>query len=96
MTTTAMVRLTRVEATLLAAFTMADTLAAIASLAATSPDSTDGRRCFRAITAAGIGEVILAAVPSMVEDAGVRAYLAGTNTGTLRLDRPGRQYRKAT
>jgi len=63
-----------------AAITIATTLAATASVAATSPDSTHGRRCFRATTAAGAGEAILAAVDSILEYAGARAYLAGTNT----------------
>ena len=61
MTTIAMVSLT------LAAITIAATLAATASVAATSPHSTDGRRCFRATTAVGAGEAILAAVDSIVE-----------------------------
>ena len=64
MTTIAMVPLTQGGATLLAAITMAATLAATASVAATSPDSSDGRRCFHATTAAGAGEAILAAVAS--------------------------------
>ena len=69
MTTIAMVTLTQVGATLLG-ITIAATLAATASVAATSPDSTHGRRCFRATTAAGAGEAILAAVASIVENAG--------------------------
>jgi hypothetical protein len=62
MTTIAIVTLTRLGATLLAAIIITATMVATASVAATSPDSTDSRRCFRAITAAGAGEAILAAV----------------------------------
>jgi hypothetical protein len=52
MTTIAMVTLTQVEATLLAAITTAATPAATASVGAISPGSSNGRRCFLATTAA--------------------------------------------
>ena len=60
MTTIAMMRLTQADT--LAAITIAATLAATASEAATLPGSTHGRRCFRATTAAGAGDAVLAAV----------------------------------
>jgi hypothetical protein len=74
MTTIAMATLTQVGATLLA-ITIAAILAPTASVAATPPDSTHGRRCFRATTAAGAGEAIFAAVDSILEYAGARSYV---------------------
>jgi hypothetical protein len=76
MTTIAMVTLTQVGATLLAIIT-AVILAVTALVVATPPDSTHGRRCFRATTTAGSAEVILAAVGSIFKvrgraDLGVR------------------------
>ena len=61
MTTIATVTLTQVGDTLPAA-TIAATLAATASVAATSPDFTHGQRCFRATTSAGAGEPVLAVI----------------------------------
>ena len=60
MTTVAIMTLTQVGANLLAAIITTATLAATASVAATSPDSMDSRLCFRAITLAGASEAILA------------------------------------
>jgi hypothetical protein len=76
MTTIAMMTLTQVGATLLAIIT-AVILAATALVVATPPDSTHGRRCFRAIMAAGSADLILAAVESFFKvrgraDLGVR------------------------
>ena len=76
MTTIAMMTLTQVGATLLAIIT-AVILAATASVVATPPDFTHGRRCFRATTTAGSAEAILAAVDSIFKvrgraDLGVR------------------------
>jgi hypothetical protein len=65
MTTIAMVTLTQAGATLLAIITAA-ILAATASVAATPPELTHGRRYFRATTAAGAGEAVLAAVDSLI------------------------------
>lgn len=64
MTTTATMILTQVGATLLAIITAA-ILGATASVVATLPDSIHGRRCFRAIMAAGSADVILAAVDTI-------------------------------
>jgi hypothetical protein len=60
MTTIAMVTLTQGGSTRLA-ITIAAILAATASVATTPPDSTRGRRCFRATTAAGAGDAVLTA-----------------------------------
>lgn len=68
MTTIAMMTLTQLGATLLAIITAA-ILAATASVVATPPDSTHGRRCFRATMAAGSAEVIMA-VDSILKYAG--------------------------
>jgi hypothetical protein len=68
MTTIAMVALTQGGSTLLAI--IAAILAATALAATIPPDSTRGRRCFRATTAAGSAEAILAAVDSNLKYAG--------------------------
>lgn len=69
MTTIAMVALTQVAATLVAII-IAAIMAATASVTATPPEPMHGRRCFRATTAAGSAEAILAAVDSNLKYAG--------------------------
>jgi hypothetical protein len=64
MTTSAMMSLTQVGATLLAIIT-AVILAATASVVPTAAISIHGRRCFRDTMAAGSADVMLAAVDTI-------------------------------